>query len=178
MNIIDHGEWEAYTPTEFPQNVPKWALCARRKTDLVDWYVYIYPNVDPPPPLMMDADLKSIKHTFTHRDAPVVTPLSFGAGNIKCAAHWQDTFDAYIVGPVTKNVTKIFPSGSIVFEITDYPGTEDEAFAEFNGKAYDPTTHTFSEPAEVNPPVTALSLLQAKVIELEKEIKRMAQERG
>jgi hypothetical protein len=38
MNVIDHGNWLRYTPTEFPEGVPKAAMFAQRESDGVDWY--------------------------------------------------------------------------------------------------------------------------------------------
>lgn len=42
MNIIDHGTWETYAPTELPKEAPSGALFARRVGDdqLTDWYDY------------------------------------------------------------------------------------------------------------------------------------------
>lgn len=92
-------------------------------------------------------------------------------------------YNAYLVGPVTKDATQIFPAHNIVFEITDYPGTESEAFAEFNGKAYDPATGEFTDPVPVEPIIKSafqekVEELSSRIVELEKEVKRMAQTRG
>jgi len=39
--MINHGEWEAYTPKTIPEDKPSNALFARRKNDGVDWYDYV-----------------------------------------------------------------------------------------------------------------------------------------
>jgi len=41
MAIKDHGLWEGYTPTEYPEGAPKGMVFCRRVGDGVDWYDYI-----------------------------------------------------------------------------------------------------------------------------------------
>jgi len=41
MNIVDHGQWEAYIPATFPPSAPVGTLFSRRQSDGVDWYDYV-----------------------------------------------------------------------------------------------------------------------------------------
>ena len=41
MNTIDHGMWNAYTPTTLPEGAPPHAMFVRRDSDGVDWYDYV-----------------------------------------------------------------------------------------------------------------------------------------
>lgn len=40
MNIIDHGEWEAYKPDNYPIKLPSHIVFARRVSDGRDWYLF------------------------------------------------------------------------------------------------------------------------------------------
>jgi len=70
----------------------------------------------------------------------------------------------YLVGPVVTDANQLFPAGHIVVEISDYAGSD--AFADFNGKIYDPATDTFSD---VPPPAKTPSLdeIMARLDKLE-----------
>lgn len=41
MTVIEHGDWQLYTPTTAPENAPTQALFARRVSDGIDWYDYV-----------------------------------------------------------------------------------------------------------------------------------------
>jgi hypothetical protein len=40
MKIIDHGEWVAYKPENYPVKLPPNILFAQRASDGVDWYMF------------------------------------------------------------------------------------------------------------------------------------------
>lgn len=44
MRIIDHGEWERYTPLEPNPDAPPNTMYARRKKDGMDWYQFVHPG--------------------------------------------------------------------------------------------------------------------------------------
>lgn len=41
MTVIEHGDWQLYTPTTLPEGAPSNALFARRVSDGIDWYDYV-----------------------------------------------------------------------------------------------------------------------------------------
>ena len=41
MAVIEHGDWQLYTPSPFPESMPVGALFARRVSDGADWYDYV-----------------------------------------------------------------------------------------------------------------------------------------
>lgn len=41
MAVIEHGDWQLYTPSPFPTDMPVSALFSRRIGDGVDWYDYV-----------------------------------------------------------------------------------------------------------------------------------------
>lgn len=41
MNVIEHGSWQRYQPTELPPSAPVSALFSHRADDGVDWYDYV-----------------------------------------------------------------------------------------------------------------------------------------
>jgi hypothetical protein len=90
---------------------------------------------------------------------------NFAAGSVKFAARWvEHGSGGYLVGPVVTDANQLFPAGHIVVEISDYAGSD--AFADFNGKIYDPATDTFSD---VPPPAKTPSLdeIMARLDKLE-----------
>ena len=96
-----------------PPNAPQNALFARRETDLVDWYDYVNSG------------------------------KRFRADSVKLMAIWRPYADGYVVGPAVRDATMLFPADHIVFEITDYTGSDPQA--EFGNKRYEPETGTFSK---------------------------------
>jgi hypothetical protein len=160
MNIIDHGEWEVYTPSVYPSDMPSGVVFMRRKSDLVDWYKYIYQPASPKP---------------THSIAPIVLTKNFGADTVKFAVMWRKEFNAYIVGGATRDVTAIVPHGQTVYEITDYAG--DDPFKEFNGKAYDHATGTFIKAALVDPPASPFAPLLEKIEALSVRVANLEKQR-
>ena len=40
MDIIDHGDWVAYTPDPWPKHLPSHIIFARRVSDGRDWYEF------------------------------------------------------------------------------------------------------------------------------------------
>lgn len=94
MNIIEHGNWLPYKPTEPPKNAPVNALFAKRESDGVDWYEYVNDG------------------------------KKFGADTVKLAAVYRDYAQGYVVGPAVYDATLIFPPDHVVLEITDYTGSD------------------------------------------------------
>lgn len=41
MNIIEHGKWLPYRPSELPPDAPANAMFAQRDVDQIDWYDYV-----------------------------------------------------------------------------------------------------------------------------------------
>jgi hypothetical protein len=41
MTVIEHGDWQLYTPAPLPEGAPPNALFSRRISDGVDWYDYV-----------------------------------------------------------------------------------------------------------------------------------------
>lgn len=75
MNTIDHGMWNAYTPTTLPEGAPPHAMFARRDSDGVDWYDYVSSGFDP----------AYVKIAALYRDATsqyVVGPATYDASAI------------------------------------------------------------------------------------------------
>jgi len=90
--IIDHGKWVAYVPSEPPSYAPPGALFARRESDSVDWYDYVKAGTN------------------------------FGLDTVKFTVWWQDAYNGYVVGAATRDETRLFPAGMLVREIIDYQG--------------------------------------------------------
>ena len=40
-SVIEHGDWQRYTPATLPEDAPGGALFARRTSDGADWYDYV-----------------------------------------------------------------------------------------------------------------------------------------
>jgi hypothetical protein len=113
MNIIEHGSWLPYKPEQLPPNAPPNTLFAKRESDGVDWYEYVNSGE------------------------------SFGKDSVKLTAIWRDYAGGYVVGPAVYDATMLFPAGHIVFEITDYAGSDPQT--EFGNKVFEPAAQTFSE---------------------------------
>jgi len=79
--IIDHGKWVAYVPSEPPSYAPPGALFARRESDSVDWYDYVKAGTN------------------------------FGLDTVKFTVWWQDAYNGYVVGAATRDETRLFPAG-------------------------------------------------------------------
>lgn len=114
MKIIDHEKWLPYKPAQMPPSAPPNTLFARRESDKTDWYDYVNSG------------------------------KNFGADSVKLMAIWREDMGGYIVGPAVFDATMLFPPNHIVFEITDYTGSDPQA--DFGGKLYEPATGTFSAP--------------------------------
>jgi hypothetical protein len=90
--IIDHGKWVPYVPSEPPPYAPPGALFARRESDGVDWYDYVKAG------------------------------SNFSVDGVKFTAWWQDAYNGFTVGAATRDPTRLFPAGMLVREIIDYRG--------------------------------------------------------
>ena len=126
MTTISHGKWLPYVPQALPPGMLPTAIYAHREGDQVDWYAYVY------------------------------TIKGFAEHTVKGAALWQEERQAYIVGPATYDASEIFPANQLVFEVTDYTGSD--PFADFSGKVYHPEDGTFTDyPA---PPLARIAKLE------------------
>jgi hypothetical protein len=125
-----------------------------------------------PPVLPKDAPAGAmfVKREGDHQDWYDYVDLddSFQTDTVKFAARWIEEHGKYLVGPVVYDVTMLFPDGHIVVEIPDYTG--DDAFADLNGKLYDPETDSFSD---LPPPPATRGLNESIVDILDKILNRL-----
>jgi hypothetical protein len=148
MTVIDHGFWVSYKPEEPALGVPKSALFFQRQGDQVDWYVYCH---------------------ATNGNS------NFGSGHVVGAAYIQAD-STYIVGPVGYDPTAVVPHNAMVFEVTDYTGTD--PVKDFRNKIYNPADGSFTDPPPPPPPqatriekqiMSALDAIVARLEKLEKK---------
>lgn len=111
--VIDHGKWQLYQPDTLPEHAPPGVLFARRESDGMDWYVY-------------------------SRDSK-----NFGIDTVKFTALWQDIHNSYVIGAATRDVTRLFPAGQLVRELTEFHGTDPQA--ELGMKRYNHDTRTLHD---------------------------------
>ena len=107
--VIDHGKWQLYQPDRLPEDAPPSAMFARRESDGIDWYIYSR------------------------------GPKNFGADTVKFTVMWNEVHDGFVVGAATTDVSKLFPAGQLVLELTEFHGKDPQA--ELEVKRYDPDTH-------------------------------------
>jgi hypothetical protein len=113
MKILDHGKWIAYEPDVPHKDAPLNTMYCRRESDGMDWYDYI----------------RSGKR--------------FSKDTIKFMAMEHGPNTGFIIGPVTKDVTKLFPAGHIVGEILDCGSLNSQK--EFGQRIYDPNKRQILE---------------------------------
>jgi len=111
--IIDHGKWQLYRPDRLPEQAPPNALFARREGDGVDWYDYVNEG-----------------HNFS-------------PDTVKFTAFWQDLHNGWTIGAATRDVTRLFPAGQLVRELTEFYGSDPQA--ELEVKRYDPDSNTLHD---------------------------------
>jgi len=170
MATINHGKWVLYKPDRVADIVPANMLFARRESDGVDWYVYIYGRamgtLAPFVPVVDPVTFKPLPEAELKRARERATPkVAFPPDTVKGAAIFQKAYNAYIVGPATRDASAIFPVNQYVFEVTGYTGSDPQK--DFGGKVYDPKTGAFSERPELKPS-GPLSELLARIEALEK----------
>jgi hypothetical protein len=139
MNIINHGKWLPYKPQCMPPSAPPNTLFARREGDQIDWYDYVNSG------------------------------KNFGVSSIKLMAIWREAAGGFVVGPAVVDATMLFPPNHIVFEITDYTGSDPQA--EFGNKIFRPDTGTFIDapPPAAHPSAKLIEELTARIAALEAE---------
>ena len=136
--IIDHGKWVLYQPDTRPEHAPSSALFARRESDGVDWYVY-------------------------SRDSK-----SFSADTVKFTARWQDSSNGYVIGAATRDVTRLFPAGMLVRELTEFHGRDPQL--ELEVKRYDPDSNTLHDLPAPAPAFDPYQGLEARVAAIEAKL--------
>jgi len=148
MNIIDHGKWIPYTPIPHPANLPKNIAFAKRESDGVDWYEYIYHEVTAQPIGVGEHGVP----VYPPGPTKYTTVRDFlkSEATVKCAALFWPVHNAYIVGAASFDVTQIFPVNQYAFVIEGYTGTDPQT--DFGGKVYDPVALTLAD-APILPPL-------------------------
>jgi hypothetical protein len=89
---------------------------------------------------------------------------SFGADTVKFTVLLQNGFT---VGAATRDVTRLFPAGALVRELTEFHGIDPQA--ELEVKRYDPDTNTLHD-RPPPPPAFDMEGLEARVVTLEARI--------
>ena len=119
IQIIDHGQWESYTPDPMPAWVtemgPQYRFnFARRVSDGVDWYEFVH-------------------RANAFQDNPVV-----------CSVLVNPADGVETVKAVTRDPQKLFPGGQRLIEITGHDVEDDKPHNEFAWLTYDPATKTLN----------------------------------
>jgi hypothetical protein len=100
---------------------------------------------------------------------------NFQPGTVKFAVILREGI-GYVVGPAVYDATRIFPADHIVFETSDYEGSDPQA--DLGNKVYDPVARSFNDQPPLPPPppsdtetkiLTALDSIMARLEKLEKK---------
>lgn len=93
---------------------------------------------------------------------------SFGPDTVKFTVRIQD---GHVVGAATRDVTRLFPAGMLVRELTEFHGRDPQT--ELGVKRYDPDSNTLQDLPAPPPAFDPYQSLEARVAAIEAKLERM-----